>query len=149
VIHHKGAGFGLVWQGNTKILVNRSNPDKELVQVISDRMLVVVPKSVKRASRTLRYHALMPFAALMCMIVIECKTLVIQVLLRRTSHFRKYVLDFVVVSVLVSDSSWNVHVALCVQLVRDQSISESAVSSTSSLIIRFFLRKSWSRRLCM
>lgn len=40
----KGAGFGLVWQGNTKFLIGRSNPDDELVQVISDQMLVVIPE---------------------------------------------------------------------------------------------------------
>lgn len=39
-----GAGFVLAWQGNTKLLVGRKNEDKELIQVISDSMLIAIPK---------------------------------------------------------------------------------------------------------
>lgn len=39
----KGAGFALSWQGNVKLLIGRHNDDKELVQVISDSMMIVIP----------------------------------------------------------------------------------------------------------
>lgn len=41
-----GAGFLFSWQGNTKLLIGRQNDDGELVQVISDSMLIAIPKYV-------------------------------------------------------------------------------------------------------
>ncbi|KAK0468226.1 RNA pol II promoter Fmp27 protein domain-containing protein [Desarmillaria tabescens] len=35
--------FALAWQGNVKLLIGRHNDDKELVQVISDSMMIVIP----------------------------------------------------------------------------------------------------------
>ncbi|GLB33910.1 putative RNA pol II promoter Fmp27 protein [Lyophyllum shimeji] len=39
----EGAGFVLSWQGNTKLLVARKNEDNELLQVVSDCMLIAIP----------------------------------------------------------------------------------------------------------
>ncbi|KAE9389611.1 hypothetical protein BT96DRAFT_834619 [Gymnopus androsaceus JB14] len=39
-----GAGFLFLWQGNTKLLIGRKNEEGELVQVISDSMLIAIPK---------------------------------------------------------------------------------------------------------
>ncbi|KAF5387705.1 hypothetical protein D9615_000498 [Tricholomella constricta] len=39
----EGTGFVLSWQGNTKLLVARKNEDRELIQVLSDSMLIAIP----------------------------------------------------------------------------------------------------------
>jgi hypothetical protein len=39
-----GAGFVLCWQGSPKILIGYENPQKELIQVISEGMLIAVPQ---------------------------------------------------------------------------------------------------------
>ena len=39
-----GAGFVLAWQGHPKLLIARKNDQGELVQVVSDSMLIAVPK---------------------------------------------------------------------------------------------------------
>lgn len=39
-----GAGFALCWQGHPTLTINYANPDNELIQVISDSMLIVIPK---------------------------------------------------------------------------------------------------------
>jgi hypothetical protein len=39
-----GAGFVLCWQGNPEIRVGYENPQKELIQVVSEGMLIAVPK---------------------------------------------------------------------------------------------------------
>lgn len=39
-----GAGFVLCWQGSPEICVGYENPQKELIQVISEGMLIAVPK---------------------------------------------------------------------------------------------------------
>ncbi|KAH8830496.1 golgi-body localization protein domain-containing protein [Flagelloscypha sp. PMI_526] len=46
-----GAGFALRWLGNTKLLIGQPNPDRELIQVISDTMLGVVPSGQGEASK--------------------------------------------------------------------------------------------------
>ncbi|KAF8639713.1 hypothetical protein AX17_000975 [Amanita inopinata Kibby_2008] len=38
-----GAGFVLLWQGNTRVLVNRQNEDKELIQVLSNTLIFAIP----------------------------------------------------------------------------------------------------------
>ena len=40
----RGAGFALCWKGNPKLLIGQQNVQDELVQVISDTMLIIVPK---------------------------------------------------------------------------------------------------------
>lgn len=42
-LHDAGAGFVFCWNENTKLLVNRENSDKELVQVISDSLTLAIP----------------------------------------------------------------------------------------------------------
>jgi hypothetical protein len=39
-----GAGLVLCWQGSPEIRVGYENPQKELIQVISEGMLIAVPK---------------------------------------------------------------------------------------------------------
>lgn len=43
-VNDAGAGFVLSWQGNPKLLVGQKNEDKELIQVLSDSMLIAIPK---------------------------------------------------------------------------------------------------------
>ncbi|KAJ6628726.1 golgi-body localization protein domain-containing protein [Mycena sp. CBHHK59/15] len=55
-----GAGFVLAWQGNPKLLIARENTDKELIQVISDSMLIAIPdfsSLIPKAKRKRRQHA--------------------------------------------------------------------------------------------
>ncbi|KAF8913997.1 golgi-body localization protein domain-containing protein [Gymnopilus junonius] len=42
-IHDSGAGFALCWQGNPEIRVGYENQQKELIQVMSEGMLIAVP----------------------------------------------------------------------------------------------------------
>ncbi|KAF5390524.1 hypothetical protein D9757_002702 [Collybiopsis confluens] len=42
-----GAGFLYSWQGHTKLLIGRKNNDGELVQIISDSMLIAIPSLKK------------------------------------------------------------------------------------------------------
>ncbi|PBK72706.1 hypothetical protein ARMSODRAFT_953107 [Armillaria solidipes] len=51
----KGAGFALSWQGNAKLLIGRHNDDKELVQVISDSMMIVIPNFHRSDSGSLAF----------------------------------------------------------------------------------------------
>ena len=39
-----GAGFVLCWQGSPEILIGYENPQTELIQVISEGMLIAVPQ---------------------------------------------------------------------------------------------------------
>ncbi|PFH52812.1 hypothetical protein AMATHDRAFT_139321 [Amanita thiersii Skay4041] len=41
-----GAGFVLAWQGNSKLLINCNNVDKELFQVTSDTLIFAIPEYV-------------------------------------------------------------------------------------------------------
>ena len=43
-IQGHGAGFALCWKGNTQLLVGVPNQAGELIQVVSDSMLVIIPK---------------------------------------------------------------------------------------------------------
>lgn len=40
----EGAGFVLSWQGHTKLLIGHPNSNNEVVQVISDSMIIAVPR---------------------------------------------------------------------------------------------------------
>lgn len=40
----EGAGFVLSWQGHTKLLIGHANSNNEIVQVISDSMVIAVPR---------------------------------------------------------------------------------------------------------
>ncbi|KAF8826840.1 hypothetical protein HHX47_DHR5000618 [Lentinula edodes] len=42
-----GAGFLYSWQGHTKLLIGRKNDDGELIQVISDSMVIAIPNLEK------------------------------------------------------------------------------------------------------
>ncbi|KAF4601061.1 hypothetical protein EYR38_005710 [Pleurotus pulmonarius] len=42
----EGAGFVLSWQGHTKLLIGHANSNNEIVQVISDSMVIAVPSQV-------------------------------------------------------------------------------------------------------
>lgn len=39
-----GAGFALCWKGHPQLLIGQPNEQNELVQVISDTMLITVPR---------------------------------------------------------------------------------------------------------
>ena len=39
-----GAGFALCWKGNPQLLIGQPNEANELIQVVSDSMLVIIPK---------------------------------------------------------------------------------------------------------
>lgn len=39
-----GSGFVLCWQGSPEIRVGYENPQRELIQVMSDGMLIAVPE---------------------------------------------------------------------------------------------------------
>jgi hypothetical protein len=39
-----GAGFVLCWQGNPEIRIGHENHQRELLQVMSNKMLIAVPK---------------------------------------------------------------------------------------------------------
>lgn len=41
-----GAGFALCWSGNPQLLIGQPNDQNELIQVISDSMLVIIPNLV-------------------------------------------------------------------------------------------------------
>jgi hypothetical protein len=43
-LYDAGSGFVLCWQGNPEIRVGYENQQKELIQVLSDDMLIAVPK---------------------------------------------------------------------------------------------------------
>ncbi|KAG2042334.1 golgi-body localization protein domain-containing protein [Suillus americanus] len=43
-LHDEGAGFGLCWKGNPKLLIGFPNDVNELVQVSSDTMSIIIPK---------------------------------------------------------------------------------------------------------
>ncbi|WVR06215.1 hypothetical protein IAU60_003245 [Kwoniella sp. DSM 27419] len=38
-----GAGFALAWRGNTKLLINQPNPERETIQIVADELLVAIP----------------------------------------------------------------------------------------------------------
>ncbi|KIK68037.1 hypothetical protein GYMLUDRAFT_238205 [Collybiopsis luxurians FD-317 M1] len=46
-----GAGFLYSWQGHTKLLIGRQNDSGELVQVISDSMLIAIPNLKKHPEK--------------------------------------------------------------------------------------------------
>lgn len=39
-----GSGFALCWQGNPQLLINQKNDQNEVVQMLSDSMLIIIPK---------------------------------------------------------------------------------------------------------
>ena len=39
-----GAGFALCWQGNPQLLINQPNDQNELIQVVSDSVMIIMPK---------------------------------------------------------------------------------------------------------
>ena len=39
-----GAGFALCWQGNPQLLINQPNDQNELIQVVSDSVMIIIPK---------------------------------------------------------------------------------------------------------
>lgn len=43
-IRGHGAGFALCWKGHPQLLIGQPNEAHELIQVISDKMLVIIPK---------------------------------------------------------------------------------------------------------
>lgn len=43
-LHDEGAGFGLCWKGNPKLLIGFPNDVNELIQVSSDTMSIIIPK---------------------------------------------------------------------------------------------------------
>jgi len=43
---HTGAGFALCWQGHPTLTIGYENPDQEIIQMISESMLIVIPKLV-------------------------------------------------------------------------------------------------------
>ncbi|KAG2367288.1 golgi-body localization protein domain-containing protein [Suillus spraguei] len=44
ILHDEGAGFGLCWKGNSKLLIGFPNDVNELIQVSSDTMSIIIPK---------------------------------------------------------------------------------------------------------
>ncbi|WRT67617.1 uncharacterized protein IL334_004589 [Kwoniella shivajii] len=38
-----GAGFALAWKGNTKFLINQPNEHRQVIQIVADELLVVIP----------------------------------------------------------------------------------------------------------
>ncbi|KAG2141789.1 golgi-body localization protein domain-containing protein [Suillus bovinus] len=44
ILHDEGAGFGLCWKGNPKLLIGFPNDVNELIQVSSDTMSIIIPK---------------------------------------------------------------------------------------------------------
>ena len=44
-----GSGFALVWRKNVRCEVNQPNPQYEVVQVMSDELLVTIPEYVLQA----------------------------------------------------------------------------------------------------
>lgn len=44
VLDNDGAGFALCWQGGPHISIGSGNKDRELVQVTSDSMSILIPK---------------------------------------------------------------------------------------------------------
>ncbi|EGO01866.1 hypothetical protein SERLA73DRAFT_71025 [Serpula lacrymans var. lacrymans S7.3] len=44
IVRDEGAGFALCWQGLPKVLIGFANEDQEVVQVVSDTMLIMIPK---------------------------------------------------------------------------------------------------------
>lgn len=47
-IDGSGAGFAFCWNGNTRMTIGHKNEDQELLQVISDNMLIVIPNFSRR-----------------------------------------------------------------------------------------------------
>jgi len=43
-LYDAGSGFVLCWQGSPEIRIGYENQQKELIQVLSDDMLIAVPK---------------------------------------------------------------------------------------------------------
>jgi hypothetical protein len=43
-IINTGAGFALCWKGHPTLLIGYENADRELVQMISDSALIVIPE---------------------------------------------------------------------------------------------------------
>lgn len=43
-IHDNGAGFALCWQGKPEIRIGYENQQKDLVQVMSEGMLIAIPE---------------------------------------------------------------------------------------------------------
>lgn len=42
-VHDTGCGFVFCWQGNPEIRIGYENPQKELIQVLSEGMLIAIP----------------------------------------------------------------------------------------------------------
>ncbi|WVQ80568.1 hypothetical protein IAT38_002673 [Cryptococcus sp. DSM 104549] len=38
-----GAGFALAWRGNTQLLINQPNVDREVIQILADELVVAIP----------------------------------------------------------------------------------------------------------
>ena len=47
-----GAGFALCWKGAPQLLIGQPNDALELIQVISDSMLIIIPKYVLNRTRS-------------------------------------------------------------------------------------------------
>lgn len=41
-----GAGIALCWEGNPQLLIGQKNDQNELIQMVSDSMLIIIPKYV-------------------------------------------------------------------------------------------------------
>jgi hypothetical protein len=41
---HTGAGFALCWQGHPTLTIGYENPEQEFIQMISESMLIIIPK---------------------------------------------------------------------------------------------------------
>ena len=45
-----GSGFALCWEGNPRLLINHPNEENELIQMLSESMMIIVPKCVRSTS---------------------------------------------------------------------------------------------------
>ncbi|KAJ6485160.1 golgi-body localization protein domain-containing protein [Mycena vitilis] len=55
-VNGAGAGFVLAWQGSPKLLIAKENDDKELIQVISDSMVIAIPDFSHLMPKSKRKH---------------------------------------------------------------------------------------------
>ncbi|EJD01130.1 uncharacterized protein FOMMEDRAFT_125792 [Fomitiporia mediterranea MF3/22] len=58
-----GAGFAFCWLGNTRMTIGQPNPDKEVLQVHSDAMLIVIPIFMKRSPNEVIGEGISPHSA--------------------------------------------------------------------------------------
>jgi hypothetical protein len=43
-LHGSGAGFSLSWRGNPELLVGVKNSDREIIQIVSESMILAIPE---------------------------------------------------------------------------------------------------------